>query len=83
LSQALGVPVVVENCSGAGGLIDADFVAKAPGDVYTILMASGSMMVVVPTLNPKMPYDQNKALVPVADTARFANIIKQQGIRAE
>lgn len=71
LSQALGVPVVVENRSGAGGLIGADLVAKAPGDGYTILMASGSTMVVVPTLTPKMPFDHNKALVPVAATARL------------
>jgi tripartite-type tricarboxylate transporter receptor subunit TctC len=34
-------------------------------------MASGSTMVVVPTLTPKMPYDPNKALVPVAATARL------------
>ena len=71
LSQALGVPVVVENRSGAGGLIGADLVAKAPGDGYTILMASGSTMVVVPTITPKMPFDHNKALVPVAATARL------------
>ena len=71
LSQALGVPVVVENRSGAGGLIGADLVAKAPGDGFTPLMASGSTMVVVPTLTPKMPYDHNKALVPVAATARL------------
>ena len=71
LSQALGVPVVVENRSGAGGLIGADVVAKAPGDGYTLLMASGSTMVVVPTLTPKMPFDHNKALVPVAATARL------------
>ena len=71
LSQALGVPVVVENRSGAGGLIGADLVAKAPGDGYTILMASGSTMVVVPTLTPKIPFDHNKALVPVAATARL------------
>ena len=71
LSQALGVPVVVENRSGAGGIVGAEVVTKAPGDGYTILMASGSTMVVVPTLTPKMPYDHNKALVPVAATARL------------
>jgi tripartite-type tricarboxylate transporter receptor subunit TctC len=71
LSQALGVPVVVENRSGAGGIVGAEVVTKAPGDGYTILMASGSTMVVVPTLTPEMPYDHNKALVPVAATARL------------
>jgi tripartite-type tricarboxylate transporter receptor subunit TctC len=57
LSQALGVPVVVENRAGAGGIVGADAVAKSPGDGYTLLMASGSTMVVVPTLTAKMPYD--------------------------
>jgi len=71
LSQALGVPVVVENRSGAGGMVGADVVAKAPGDGYTLLMSAGSTMVVVPTLTPKMPYDPNKDLVPVAATARL------------
>ena len=71
LSQALGVPVVVENRSGAGGLVGADAVAKAPGDGYTLLMAAGSTMVVVPTLTAKMPYDPNKDLLPVAATARL------------
>jgi len=71
LSQALGVPVVVENRSGAGGIVGAEAVAKAPGDGYTLLMAAGSTMVVVPTLTPKMPYDPNKDLVPVAATARL------------
>ena len=71
LSQALGVPVVVENRSGAGGIVGAEVVTKAPADGYTLLMASGSTMVVVPTLNPKMPYDHHKALVPVAATARL------------
>ncbi len=71
LSQALGVPVVIENRSGAGGMVGADVVAKAPGDGYTLLMSAGSTMVVVPTLTPKMPYDPNKDLVPVAATARL------------
>jgi tripartite-type tricarboxylate transporter receptor subunit TctC len=71
LSQALGVPVVVENRSGAGGIVGAEVVAKAPGDGYTLLMSAGSTMAVVPTLTPKMPYDPNKDLVPVAATARL------------
>ncbi|MFM8575840.1 MAG: Bug family tripartite tricarboxylate transporter substrate binding protein, partial [Limnohabitans sp.] len=65
-----GVPVVVENRTGAGGIVGADAAAKAPGDGYTLLMASGSTMVIVPSLNAKLPYDPNKDLLPVAATAR-------------
>ena len=71
LSQALGQPVAVENRAGAGGLIGADAVAKAPGDGYTLLMASGSTMVIVPTITPKMPFDPAKDLIPVAAGARI------------
>jgi len=71
LSQALGVPVVVENRTGAGGIVGAEAAAKAPGDGYTLLMASGSTMVVVPSLAAKLPYDPAKDLLPVAATARL------------
>lgn len=56
LSKALGQAVVVENKAGAGSSIAADFVAKAPADGYTILIASPSSMSVNPALNPKLGY---------------------------
>jgi len=71
LSQALGVPVVVENRSGAGGIVGADAVAKSAGDGYTLLMAAGSTMVVVPTLQAsRLPFNPSTDLVPVAAGAR-------------
>ncbi|MDP3701410.1 MAG: tripartite tricarboxylate transporter substrate binding protein [Hylemonella sp.] len=70
LAQALGVPVTVENRSGAGGIVGADAVAKSPADGYTLLMASGSTAVIVPTITAKMPYDLNRDLTPVAAGAR-------------
>ena len=40
LSQALGVPVVVDSRTGAGGNIASDAVAKARPDGYTFLLAT-------------------------------------------
>ena len=69
LSQALGVPVLVENRTGAGGIVGAEVAARSAGDGYTLLMAAGSTMVVVPTMTSNLPYDVNKDLLPVAATA--------------
>jgi tripartite-type tricarboxylate transporter receptor subunit TctC len=46
MSRDLGQPVVVENRGGAGGGIGMGFVAKAPADGYTILLALSSYSVI-------------------------------------
>jgi tripartite-type tricarboxylate transporter receptor subunit TctC len=45
MSRDLGQPVVIENKGGAGGGIGMGFVAKAPPDGYTIVMALSSYSV--------------------------------------
>ncbi len=42
LQAKTGVPIVVENKSGAGGSLGAGFVAKAPADGYTLLVGTVS-----------------------------------------
>ena len=64
LSRVLGQSVTVENRAGAGSSLAADFVAKAPADGYTLLIASPSSISVNPALNPKLSYSA-KDLVPV------------------
>ena len=72
LQDALGQPVVVENRAGSGGNIGADAVVKSPNDGYTLLMSSGGTVSVNPHIYPKMPFDPNKDIVPVASVARVA-----------
>jgi tripartite-type tricarboxylate transporter receptor subunit TctC len=42
MSEALGVPFVVENRAGAAGTIGAEVVARAPGDGYTLMVHSAT-----------------------------------------
>jgi tripartite-type tricarboxylate transporter receptor subunit TctC len=63
LSQMWGQAVVADNRPGAGGVIAADIVAKAPADGYTLLMTS-SGVTITPSLS-KIPYDPVKDLLPV------------------
>ena len=64
LGRVLGQSITVENRAGAGSSLAADFVAKAPADGYTLLIASPSSISVNPALNTKLTYSA-KDLVPV------------------
>ena len=66
LSESLGQPVVVENKTGGGGNIGADFVAKAPADGYTLVMGNIGSHAVNPYLMKNMPYAPLKDFEPVA-----------------
>ena len=75
LSEAWGQSVVVENRAGAGGNIGADVVAKSPGDGYTLLMASGSIVTANPYMYKSMPFDPARDLLPVTNVATGPQVI--------
>jgi tripartite-type tricarboxylate transporter receptor subunit TctC len=63
LSRQLGQSVIVENKTGAGGIIGAAAVANAKPDGYTMLMMVSSHAV-GETLYPKRTYDLQKNFAP-------------------
>ncbi|HEX2826685.1 MAG TPA: tripartite tricarboxylate transporter substrate binding protein [Burkholderiales bacterium] len=65
LTENLGQSFVVDNRSGAGGLIGAELAAKAPPDGYTLLFTTASLSVQV-TLVKKLAFDPLKDLAPVS-----------------
>jgi tripartite-type tricarboxylate transporter receptor subunit TctC len=65
LTEAWGQPVVVENRSGAGGLIGSADVAAAAPDGYTLLLIS-STFTINPAIRKRMPFDTTKDFTPVA-----------------
>ena len=66
LSDSLKQPVVVENKPGAGTLVGAEFVAKAPPDGYTLLMATSTTLGISPALYAKSPIDPLRDFAPVS-----------------
>jgi tripartite-type tricarboxylate transporter receptor subunit TctC len=66
LSQSLGQPVVIENRGGAGGAIGAAAAAKALADGYTLLLGTVGVIAINPALYPKLAYDPDHDLKPVA-----------------
>lgn len=70
LGERLGQTVVVDNRAGAGTVIGAAYVAKAPADGHTLLISSGTTFTVNPAINPKLPYDPLKSFDPVGLVGR-------------
>jgi len=74
LHRLLGQPVVVDNRTGASGMIGTGAAAKAPPDGYTLLVASGEIAV-NPHLYPKMAYDWDKELQPITLLVKVPNVL--------
>lgn len=56
LRLALGVPVVFDNRPGAGGLIAAEAVARAPKDGLTLGWLTSSILTINPHIYASLPY---------------------------
>lgn len=73
-ARELGQPFVIENRPGAGGNIGADYVAKLPGDGYTIMITSIGMAT-NPALYTKLSYDPVKDFAPISLLAVVPNVL--------
>jgi tripartite-type tricarboxylate transporter receptor subunit TctC len=74
LAEMWKQPVVVENRGGAAGNLAADAVAKSPGDGYTLLFAQNGLAISTAS-NPKLPFNGEKDLIPVASVSATPHIL--------
>ena len=74
MSGMLGSSMIVESRAGASGNIAMDAVAKAPGDGYTLLLASASL-----TINKALikatPFDAQKDFTPISLVAMVPSVL--------
>ena len=71
LGERLGQPVVFENRAGAGGMVAAEFTARAAPDGYTLLIAPIGTTVFNPVLFAKVPYDAEKSFAWITMVADY------------
>lgn len=71
----LGQVITVDNKPGAGGNIGADFVAKSPGDGYTLVVGTVGTHAINPALYEKMPYNHLKDFTPISFLAATPNLL--------
>lgn len=71
LSEVWKQPVVVDNRAGAGGIVAAEALAKAPPDGYSLLVGADGPVTILPNLLSSLPYDARVDLVPVVSLGKI------------
>lgn len=74
LGNQLGKQIVIDNRGGAGGTLGAGLAARAPADGYNFFIG-GAHHAIAPSVYPKLDYDIEKDLVPVAVIAQPPQVV--------
>lgn len=75
LSEALKVPVHVDNRAGANGHIGLQYVARAKPDGYTIYLGSASPLVLNPIINKNVKFSIDSDVVAINTVAKTFQVI--------
>ena len=74
LTDALGKPFVVENMPGAGGVVAANVVAKAPADGHVLMLGDSGALAINAALNPNLTYHPVKDFTPITALATVPTV---------
>jgi tripartite-type tricarboxylate transporter receptor subunit TctC len=75
LQESWGQSVMVDNKPGAGSIIGAEMVAKAPADGHTLFMGHIGTHGANPALYARLPYDPVKDFAPVSLLVTIPNLV--------
>ena len=75
VSESIGQAVIIDNRPGAGSIIAAEAVKKAPADGYTVLFGHAGSHAVNPFLYAKLPYDPQKDFVAVTNLISTTHVL--------
>jgi tripartite-type tricarboxylate transporter receptor subunit TctC len=75
MEETLKQSLVIENRPGAGGSIAGTAVARAAPDGYTVLLATGSLLAINPSLYRNLGYDPEKDFEPIALVGTQTNVL--------
>jgi tripartite-type tricarboxylate transporter receptor subunit TctC len=75
LGEYWGQNVIVENRSGANGMVGAQEVVRSPKDGYTLFLSTPSEVALNPLLYATMNYEPLKDLAPISLVAIYPNVM--------
>ena len=73
MSETWGQQVLVDNRTGASGIVGMEFIARASPDGYTLGMGNVATLAINPSLYAKLPYDVGRDYVPISYVAAIRN----------
>ena len=74
-TTAFGKPFIVENVPGAGGVVAANAVAKAPPDGHVLMFGDSGALAINPALTPGVGYDPIKDFTPITALVTLPTIL--------
>lgn len=75
LTEQTRQQVVVDNRTGASGIIGVEIAKSAAPDGYTLLVGSTAVYAALPALKPNLPYDPERDFLPLTRIASVANVM--------
>jgi len=74
LSEQMKQQVIIDNRSGASGIIGVEIVKNAAPDGYTLLLATSTIFASLPALKSNLPYDVERDFAHLSRIAWVANV---------
>lgn len=74
-SEAFSQQVIVDNRSGAGGIVGTEIAARAAPDGHTLVVGFIGALAVAPSLHTKLSYDPIKDFQPISLFAKLPNLL--------
>jgi len=75
LTDSLGRPCIVENMPGAGGVVAAEVLARAPADGHTLMLGDSGALAINVALNPKLTYHPLKDFTLITALASVPTVL--------
>ena len=75
MTENWGQQVLVDNRTGASGIIGMEAIAKSAPDGYTLGMGNLATLAINPNLYAKLPYDAQRDFIPISLTATIRNCL--------
>jgi len=75
LEKELGVPVIIDYRSGAGGNLASSAVARATPDGYTLLLGTAATHGINPAIYKELPFDVEDDFTPIAPLVDVSNVL--------